>query len=511
MRISKTVIQLKVVPLLASAATAFVAEAPAQFLVNVTNRLRPALRSAKIQLLLNNISTCALAHRSSAEQEFSKGNISAAISLSKFSLQRKILQSELEILKCHDLGLEKVDYTRPEEPRVLYLLTNSTPYTSSGYTQRSDAIMAEVKNQDIFIQAVTRLGYPISVGKLASSTTETNHGVVFHRLLPLTLPFNKLLRLKKTAEQVKQIAIENNISIIHTTTDFKNGLVARSIAKSLGIPWIYELRGEPENTWLSRQLKELHKSDPIRSENYRYRRSQETYFATSADRVVTLSKVSARKFVDRGVDSTKIVVVPNSIASSLASQTFEKSLVRKTLGIPESRIVIGIISSLVDYEGVDDAIRAMAFLPVDHHLYVVGKGTAVPDLEKLVAAQNLGNRVTFVGAVSREDVLDWYAACDVFLVPRKDTEVTRNVTPIKSLQAQALGIPVVASDLPALREVTGGHALYCAPEDPYSLAETIIQANAVDVIAARAFTQTRTWERSITKLIATYNEVLQNV
>lgn len=510
MQNSKAITKLKAITLIASAVAAFIAEAPAQFLVNFNERLRPTLRSSKSQRLLSRISEFAFAHRSFAEEEFSRGNITAAIKVSRFPVQRKILRSELEVLQCQDLGLKKVAYTRPDEIRVLYLLTNSTPYTSSGYTQRSDAILTELKNQDIFVQAITRLGYPISIGKFASSTAENNHGIVFHRLLPKALPFNKLSRLRKMAEQVREIAVENNISVIHTTTDFKNGLVAHSVAMSLGIPWLYELRGEPENTWLSRQLKEHPDSDPTSSENYRYRRSQEAYFAATANRAVVLSNVSAEHFVDRGVDPAKIVVIPNSIPTDLPLQEFDKSALKKTLGIPKSRKVIGIISSLVDYEGVDDAIRAMQLLPADYHLYIVGKGTAVPELQQLVDEQNLKRRVTFVGPVPRELILDWYATCDVFLVPRKDTEVTRNVTPIKSLQAQALGVPVIASDLPALREVTGEHALYSLPEDPKALAETILQAHVVDTKAARAFTQTRTWEHSIKKLVDAYTEAMKN-
>lgn len=67
----------------------------------------------------------------------------------------------------------------------------------------------------------------------------------------------------------------------------------------------------------------------------------------------------------------------------------------------------------------------------------------------------------------------WYSALDVFVVPRKDLPVTRTVTPMKTLQAQAFGIPVVSSDLPALREVTRGAGFYVSPENPSELAKGI--------------------------------------
>ena len=78
---------------------------------------------------------------------------------------------------------------------------------------------------------------------------------------------------------------------------------------------------------------------------------------------------------------------------------------------------------------------------------------------------------------------------------RKDSEVTRIVTPIKALEAQALGVPVVASDLPALREVTGGRAIFCAPEDPKSISKAIREAAGNRELAekSREWVQGRTW------------------
>jgi hypothetical protein len=41
--------------------------------------------------------------------------------------------------------------------------------------------------------------------------------------------------------------------VIHTTTNYENGIVARAVSRATGIPWVYETRGEMEKTWLSRR------------------------------------------------------------------------------------------------------------------------------------------------------------------------------------------------------------------------------------------------------------------
>ena len=101
-----------------------------------------------------------------------------------------------------------------------------------------------------------------------------------------------------------------------------------------------------------------------------------------------------------------------------------------------------------------------------------------------------------MGRRPKSEIIDWYRKLDVFAMTRKDTDVTRVVTPIKALEAQAVLVPVVASDLPALREVTGGHAVFCTPEDPRSIARAVEAAkDRVDLACeARDWVISRTWE-----------------
>ncbi|MCI6411366.1 glycosyltransferase, partial [Schaalia hyovaginalis] len=105
------------------------------------------------------------------------------------------------------------------------------------------------------------------------------------------------------------------------------------------------------------------------------------------------------------------------------------------------------------------------------------------------------------GRVAPQTALDWYRALDVMTIPRRDTPVTRAVTPIKGLQAMALGIPQVVSDLPALVEIAAseGQGLAVPAQDGRALADAIAQvlddeALAKDLSsAARTAASHRTW------------------
>jgi glycosyltransferase involved in cell wall biosynthesis len=85
--------------------------------------------------------------------------------------------------------------------------------------------------------------------------------------------------------------------------------------------------------------------------------------------------------------------------------------------------------------------------------------------------------VVFTGRLEQAEVPDHYALLDLFAIPRRDLEVCRAVTPLKPFEALAMGIPVLASDLPALAEIVtasrGGRLVPAGSED--ALAEAVLE------------------------------------
>ena len=171
-----------------------------------------------------------------------------------------------------------------------------------------------------------------------------------------------------------------------------------------------------------------------------------------------LSEISKKQLVERGVLAEKIHVIPNAVDEEFIGREFERSAIRRELGLPDIPLV-GSVTAVVDYEGLDTLIESLQHLPIKAKVLIVGEGTARPELEALASSLGMRDRVIFTGRKPQDEIWKWYAALDLFAVPRKDTQVCRTVTPIKPLMAQSLGVPVVASDLPALREVTGGFAV----------------------------------------------------
>lgn len=102
-------------------------------------------------------------------------------------------------------------------------------------------------------------------------------------------------------------------------------------------------------------------------------------------------------------------------------------------------------------------------------LLVAGRtGNATPDLERLIDREGLGGRVRLLGF--RRDVPDLLAAADVFVFPSLFEGLGGSV-----IEAMAMGLPVVASDLPAVREVVdpGRSAVLVPPRDAPRLAGAV--------------------------------------
>lgn len=227
----------------------------------------------------------------------------------------------------------------------------------------------------------------------------------------------------------------------------------------------------------------------------------------AASAVVALSEVSKQQLIGRGVAAEKISVVPNAVDEAEIGRSFDRKAIRRELGLDEHARIVGTVTAVVDYEGLDSLIAAVKHLPEDFIVLIVGDGAARPRLEQF--AENLGvaDRVVFAGRQPSEDIWRWYAALDVFAMPRKDTKVTRAVTPIKPLTAMALDIPVVASDLPALREVTGERAEYVIPGDPRSLAGGITDVSKEPHQGGPQWVDQRTWRRNSQR----YRELYDNI
>ncbi|MGP4053807.1 glycosyltransferase family 4 protein [Mycobacterium sp. 4D054] len=177
--------------------------------------------------------------------------------------------------------------------------------------------------------------------------------------------------------------------------------------------------------------------------HYAYRPAGRRLMAASR-RVVVDTQAEARlvlrDFAGR-VSADKLVIIPPAVA-------------KPRLGLPlpcADRRVVLTVARQETYKRTDLLIRAIAQLR-DHgepaHLVVVGDGAALGSLRALAAALNADRAVTFTGFVDEKTLGDWWASASLYA-----TASQQEAYGIGLAEALLSGLPVVASDIPAHREV----------------------------------------------------------
>lgn len=342
------------------------------------------------------------------------------------------------------------DYT-PLPGRILQVLTNSLPHTGSGYAQRSHSILRSLADRGFTVRAVTRPGYPVQVGIPWARRQDVIDGIEYHRLVPWQMAQGLEARLEQHARLLADQVEQFRPAVLHTTTHFTNALAVRAVARAYGIPWVYEVRGQLADTWAATRG-----PSALDSQRYRDFVAREAEVARDADGVVTLGEGMRSSLEAAGVSAGRLLVCPNAVGEQFLDRPPEQTAARAVLGLDPEAQLVGTVSSIVDYEGLDVLVRAVARLIPRYprlRLRIAGDGVSRPALRVLAEELGITDRSDFPGRVQRAEAILHHAALDVFVVPRKDLPVTRSVTPMKSVEASAVGRPVVASDLPALAEL----------------------------------------------------------
>jgi L-malate glycosyltransferase len=148
-----------------------------------------------------------------------------------------------------------------------------------------------------------------------------------------------------------------------------------------------------------------------------------------------------------------------------------KAEARERLNLPADVQLLGSVARLHPAKRLDATIRILGSQP-NWHLALAGQGPQEPELRLLAAEMNAAKRVHFVGELAPEQIGDFLASLDAFVFPTQ-----AETFGLAAVEAASAGIPVVATDLPVLREVLSYEgkpaALLVDASDDQKLAEAV--------------------------------------
>ena len=148
---------------------------------------------------------------------------------------------------------------------------------------------------------------------------------------------------------------------------------------------------------------------------------------------------------------------------------------------PDAQIIgyIGRFEALGMDKGLSVLIDAVGILKREYQVSptlvcVGGPMEPVPALVEAGRAAGISvHDLRFVDHVPSSDVPTWIGACDIGVIPSSTRDhFARFSSPLKMFEFMAAGVPLVASDLPAVREVLdhGQNAWLVEPDNPAALA-----------------------------------------
>lgn len=212
------------------------------------------------------------------------------------------------------------------------------------------------------------------------------------------------------------------------------------------------------------------------------------WLVNKLDGIVVLTNFLATRYLELGIPEKRISVVPDAVDLQDFG-VFSKSAARQHLGIDESIFVVMYVGHMYHWKGVDTLVEAATRLSDNEQIWLIG-GTPeeLPRIEQLAKQLELTN-IHLAGYVPYEHISTYMAAADVLVIPNSgDYDISRFYTsPIKLFEYMAAKRPIVASNLPSLREIIvhDETALLVQPDNPISLAIAIQRLQSDSHLSSR--------------------------
>jgi len=213
----------------------------------------------------------------------------------------------------------------------------------------------------------------------------------------------------------------------------------------------------------------------------RFLRATRTAALRRARCIVVPSAYLRQIAIGWGLDPSRVDVVPNPAPEVPEHPTRDEA--RATLGI--DGFALGVAGRLTAQKALGDTLEALARVP-DVALLVLGDGPERAELERRAGELGLADRVRFLGAGTRDDVIALFRAVDAALL----TSAWENL-PHTLLEALATGTPVIATAVGGIPEVVrdGKNGLLVPPRDVAGIAsaiERLVRDNALRASLAAA-------------------------
>jgi glycosyltransferase involved in cell wall biosynthesis len=282
--------------------------------------------------------------------------------------------------------------------------------------------------------------------------------VKLHPLTPLLLPlflFAEIINLIRLSKKM-------NAQVIHAHWALPNGFAAAVVSKLLGIPLVISLHGS-----------DIFMAD----KNFIFRAiARWTFKQSSAVTACSQELYDRAKRIHKNID---IHLIPWGADPDVFKPLQNRQDVRKAYGWASDEIIISTLGRMVYKKGFSHLIDIVPeLISGDRRIKVVfgGSGPLEEELKEKVHQMGISNIVSFPGRIPWNEVPQFLAASDIFVLPsQRDKAGNLDGLPTVLLEAMACGLPCVASDVGGVSLVIrdGMNGFLVQPSDKDALSEKL--------------------------------------
>jgi glycosyltransferase involved in cell wall biosynthesis len=244
-----------------------------------------------------------------------------------------------------------------------------------------------------------------------------------------------------------------DMAIIHQALA---GLGPLYLRRKAAAEWLYVCHSLAHEEYLTRTAAATSLFSKMRRRvNLWARRGIEWLVMSRCHRIVVLSEFMRQRVIaTHGIAPERIVLIPGAADPGLFRPAADRRELRRTLGLPEDRTILFTVRNLVPRMGLETLLDALSELgQVGQHCILVigGEGPLRARLQAGISQRQLEQVVRLVGFIPEEQLVAYYQAADLVLMPTAQLEGFGLVT----VEALACGTSVVGTPVGAIPEVLG--------------------------------------------------------
>lgn len=275
--------------------------------------------------------------------------------------------------------------------------------------------------------------------------------------------------------------------------------VGAQLSQELAIPYIVEYNGSEIS------MRRSFEGSGFAYEDL-YRRMELAAFS-QATLITVVSEVIKDDLVQRGINPERILINPNGadLHHYQPADAVRRAEIRGEFGWGADEVVVGFSGTFGGWHGIDVLAAALPRICAKDpriHFLLIGDGPLRPQLDAVVEAHGLQDRVQRVGRVPQREGARLLGACDLYVSPHSSHMVDSKFfgSPTKLFEYMAMAGGIVASDLEQLGDVlspsltpdrlvtttavTDERALVCRPGDVDEFVAAVVGLAARPEIAA---------------------------